>query len=485
MDFRDLKEYTKLNLRRSGLVLSEADRKKVKPLSDAFRTIVEADHGLDAFHNEVKQNRMERFCYASMSLSYWALVVGMSILGMLLDEYLKEGTLVVGLDFAWALYILPAIFLVGRFFLFSYINIAHGVLLVACAALSIFQIRIFGSEMNWIWVFLVVGTILTLAGRLWEGSHRMKENNDWWNGNVKMLNDAEKAIAQAVPVYTSLGAEAEAELQKRFPDIRRPGRTPWFQYQRKVGSLLDVPSALTDFRTAKPDRKEDLREVGEHGTRHITVYGEEMGYEPIEPAAAQNMIRRGKMNPFFGMAVPAYVDGLKYTIFVHRWKERIHDVGEFEYTENSRVYTGDKRRAQQAYDELESKHLGTTAEIFAAKTKSGNAWAETQDYMLKKEQDLNRRSDYAIRSRTISGDINRWDEKSYEESALICVKTPDGALVGLYCADNKDAILLARSVAADHWGIDLTGWATPSGEIQRRFLNCYYNGTFYPEIGKK
>lgn len=480
MDFRDLKEYTKLNLRRTGLVLSEADRKKVAPYKGVFRSIVEADCRLNAFHQEVKENRIERFCYSSMSLSYWALVVGMSLLCMLLSEYLENGELIVTLDFAWAFYILPAIFLVGRLFLFSFVNIAHCVLLVICAALSAFRIRIFGSEMNWMWVFLVAGTLLTLAGRLWESSHRMKENRDWWESNKKMLQTAEKAVSQAAPVYTSLGADAEAEMQKRFPGIRRAGRSPWFQYQRKQHGrdgyrMPDVPVAATDFRTKKVDKKEVLSNRTEYGTRYITVFNQHLGFESMEPGAAQSMIRSGKMNPFFGMGVPEYTDGLKYTLYSHRWTERIHEVGEYESVRYSEVYTGNKRKAQQAYDELESKHLGTSAEIFAAKTQSTAAWVETQEYLSKKKRDLDSRSDYALRERTVSGNFDREYEKSYDESAVICVKTPDGELVGLYCADNKDAILFARSVAIDHWGIDLTGWATPSGEMQKRFLNHYHN----------
>lgn len=484
MNFQSLKEYTRLNLQRSGLKLSEEDRAKAASMKEKIRKISEADHVYAAFDYEVRDMRIERFCYSSMSLSYWALIVCMSMLGLLLDEYLETGVLTITTDFTWAFYILPAVFLVGRLFLFSFVNIAHLVLLVLCALMSFLKIRIFGTEMNWMWVFIAVGTVITLVGRLWEGSHRMKENRQWYQENVRILKDGEKAIEEAAPVFTSIGAKAESEMRRIFPGVTHTEREPWFVFKRKLsftqrGKGADLcelilpvlPNSPTDFRTLKEScvqtKQNDRRTV----QTRIEISGQRMGYETIDKDQALSVyIQSGKVRPFFGMAVPEHVDGLQYEVYVHHWNAAYSTVTQNHFVDRKYVKSQTKQQSEWDLETAEWHHLGTSAENSMLHADSAAEMYQTQQYLDKKKRFLDSIPDHDVIEKYNDDRSEKSNYASFHEVAALSVTTPDGALVGLYCGESREAISFTQRIAESHWGAKLNPAAAPSSQVQKAYL---------------
>jgi hypothetical protein len=377
------------------------------------------------------------------------------------------------------LYILPAIFLTVRLFLFSFVNIGHLVLLVLCVVLTILKIRIFGSEVNWMWVFIALGTVLTLGGRVWEWVHRMRANSQWYQRNMKTLTDAEQAIPKAAAAYRTMGQKADAQMKQCFPGFKAAVRAPWFEFSRKPDrrgniSFPHAPQANTNFSTQKTNRQERISTPTESGTREITVSNQRMGWESISRDTALSYIRSGKMVPFYGMEVPEHLPELRYSIYTHSWSERISEQGKQSHTSYTKRYTGARTKAAREYDDLESKHLGTSADVFAAKTQSTAAWAETQSYLAQKNRDLNNMSDYDLDEHRYTTPFQRESEKQYLELGAMTVTTPDGELVGLYCGSTSEAITFAGKIAQSKWHAALSPWATPVGEAQTAVLYQEY-----------
>lgn len=484
MDIQSLKEYTLLNLQRSGLKLTEEDRKKNESLKGHISKIARADHALAPFDFEVRDARIERFCYSNMSLAYWCLVVCMSLLGLFLDEYLKTGAIPVPVDFLWAVYILPAVFLVGRLFVFSFVNFAHLALLALCVVMTILKIRIFGSEMNWMWVFIVVGTILTLLGRLWEGSHRMKENKKWYQDNVQTLKDGEKAIEEAVPVFNSIGAQAEAELKRNFPGTKREARSPWFAFKRKLeykknGRGTDkcevivpkIPEGKTDFINFKENTYEKKENEAVTVWTETTISGQRMGYEEIDRTDMMELLKSGKVKPFFGMAVPEHCPDLIYRRYYHRWDSHTREITQEHYESVRYEKSKARREAEIDLTFMELDHLGNTAEW--TDPDSMAAYQRKKEYLEKKKEYLDSFADDEIH--TWHGERTDHDHfvSSYE-IADVEVYTPDRKLVGLYCGETANAIEFACKVARKHWGAEVSAGSAASSEAQKGYLYRNY-----------
>lgn len=481
MDHQTLKEYARLNLQRSGLTLSEQDAARAADHADAMQKVITANLSYDAFHYEVKENRFERFWFGSMSLTCWALVCLATLLFPLI-VYFQNGTPTIVFTHSWGLYILPALVLVVRFFLNSFINIAHGVLLLACAALTILKIRIFGSEINWMWVFLVVGTLLTLGGRLWEATHSMKGNKQWYRERSAVLTDANAAMPEALSAYAAVGAGAEAELRRLAPHAKRPERTPWFlppKGRRGKDKQLQLPeaqNALSDFYTLKKDRVEPFSthkyflhgEVEKSGDRHIRVYDQELGTCTVPPDDAAKYIQEKGLLPFYGMAVPELAEGLTCTVLRHRWSEHIHEVGVAIYKTHIEVTTNARSKKRSEIESEEIRVLGKLAGAYTPTTTADTM--RYYDYMDKKEKILNSLSDTELETTVEHSSIDEEYEKHYEEIGALYVTTPDGQVVGLYCTDTDQSIACARSFAAQFWNAGLSAWVVPGSEAQRGFL---------------
>lgn len=470
MNLESLKTYVWLNLQRVGLILSDADRAAAGNAADQFSVIKQADQIAGPFLREVKNSKLERFCYSNMGLTYWSLVC-ISLLALLVSDYRETGEILIRFDYTWLLFILPAILLGIRLFMFSLINIAHLALLVVCAVLNILKIRIFGSEANWIWVFIVVGTLITLGGRIWEGTHRMLENKRWYQGNVRLMKSAESAIPKLSEIYRTIGSDADAQMRQYFSGIAIPSRTPWFSFFRKPDkcneiALPELSDGLTDFCSPNADRDEPFRNGAEVGVRRTRIHNEHMGWETIPPHMLTHKIQSGQLHPFFGMDVPVHLPELQYSMYVHSWSESITEEGNIHRTDYNKVYTGNRRKANEEYDRLESKYLGTSAEIFAAKYDSQLA----DSYLMKKKEKLNSLSDYTLESSEYSIPFRREFEESHAECGAVMVYAPDGTVVGLYCSDNKGSIAFAEQIAASQWGIKLTPWANPSSNGQAAYL---------------
>lgn len=485
MDDQVLKEFTRLNLQYTGLRLAEEDSAEAKKHVGIIQKVINANINYDAFHYEVKENRFERFWFSSMSLTCWA-VACFALLLFPLISYYRNGTITTVHEYAWLFYILPAIVLAIRFFVGSFINIAHGILLLICAGLTAFNIRIFGNEINWIWIFIFVGTLLTIGGRLWEASHDIKKNKQWYREQAKVLSDANTAMPKAISSYTFIGSRAKAEMSRLAPNADIIIRTPWFmppvgkRGKEKQLQLLAPQNAQSDFVIPKQDRNEPFYEydtVYEHrkeGTHTITVYDQELGNCVIPSERAITYIQEGTLIPFFGMGVPEHTKDLIYTLWHHRWSEHIHTEGIETTVTKIKEWTGAKKKAENQFDDYERKVYGTSAWAATMVTTAGEV--RRQEYLDKKKKVLDSLSDEQVTERIIETfQIDKVSEMHYEELGALTVSTPDGTVVGLYCTSTDQSISCARNLAFQYWGAELSAWVIPNGEAQRSYLyrNCF------------
>lgn len=477
MNQQQLKEYTRLNLQHNGLKIADADKGTAEQFERSFSSVRTADRNWAYLPTALYKKRADGgFYYSNMSLTYWALLVCLPLLAMFLGEHFKEGTtLMIGEWFFCLAYILPAIFLVVRLFLFSFVNIGHLILLVLCAVLSAVKIRIFGSEMNWIWVFVAVGTVLTLAGRIWEYFHKVRGNVQWYQKMVKTIKAGDSAMEQADALYRSIGITAKKELAQKFPGHALSQRLPWFTFSRKLkDDLPDIPKptlAGTDFVHQK--KSSDTTEETEARTVRtiITISNQSLGYQTIDKTvAATKFINPGKVQPFFGMAAAELSDDLEYRVYAHRWSQSEEVQIQNHYVQTTHIKNKEKERVRWEMASKEWDYLGTTADNAQIHSGSWGEYALYQDYLNKKQAMLDRIPD-TIGIQHLNTDYHQSVRHSeHFEVALLAVTTADGSLVGLYSGQSAQAIAFCAHAAKQHWGIQLSPTACPSSMEQTAYL---------------
>lgn len=481
MELQNIKEYTRLNLQRSGLKLSDGDRKAEQTLREKLKAIQTADSRMSTFDEQLKKLKEDGgLWFSNMSLTWWA-VVCMSLLAFPLSEYIETGEpMVIGDGLMCLGYLIPAGFLVGRLFLFSFINIAHLVLLVICAVMTLLEIRIFGSDLNWMWVFIVVGTVLTLIGRIWEHFTKVGKNVRWYRQSQKEIAEGEKAIEEASRIYSTMGSEAAAALKKKFPGLKAGKRDPWFLFQRKIYpgksgkahlGIPEVPYAPTDFRTQKKSCQQTVQKPRFTMTTTVQISSQSLGYEALDKQEAlRYYINNGRVKPYFGMEVPEHIDGLEYRAYVHRWNASVHEVIQNHYTQTTYVKSRAKEQMKNELEDVEWRHLGTSLTNAQLHTDSAGMYYQYQELLDKKKSILDSMPDSdAIQS--YNGDREeKTTSDNGNEVAVLEVRTPDGELVGLYSGETHEALCFTEKVAKASWGVELTASAMPSSKAQQAYL---------------
>lgn len=477
MNAQKAMEYCRLNLQRCALKLEGEDKKKLTELEQKLRAIRNADDAFSGFHSEMNS---KLFHFESMGLLYWA-VVCVSAMMLPLNEYLETGITVVSPGLFWPAYIIPVVLLVIRFFFgLSVLNIAHIVLAAICALLTFLKITIFGSEMNWVWVFILVGTLITLVGRILESNLHVKPNMKWYTEQKQTILAGEKAIKEASGLFASIGASAAGQIRSQFPGANLSARNPWFDFSRTKtrGTPKEdkIPEVETDFETHKRNYHKNIPDTQSTTYRVAVIMEQKLDFELIDRDTAMQYIREKKVVPFFGLTEQPGNDDLRYLIYVHHWVENRHDVIHVDYEKTTYTYTGEKTKAKQEMDDNEWSVLGIDAESFMLRTDSAAAREYAREYISRKESKLNSMSDYRSKTRHVEYEAERDDLVTFHEIATLSVTTADGEPVALYCANNRQAIDFADKMAKDYWNAGITPACAPQNPVQAAYLYQRYFG---------
>ena len=233
MDIKAIKNFAKMNRQMYSIENSGEEKSRLAEFADCIRKTVTVRHGVNEFNNKMEKEGKELLRYESMSLFYWALVC-IALILPLYAELLKSGTYVVNEKWGIIAYcIIPAALLLARI-IFGvihgrFVGVAQLVLLIICAVLgAIVQLTIFGSNTNWFLVFIALGTVITVIGRISEYFRRIKGNMKWYRDNVKLEDEANALAEKAGQLYSGLANGCARNMKASFPSAAAPDREPWF-----------------------------------------------------------------------------------------------------------------------------------------------------------------------------------------------------------------------------------------------------------------
>ncbi len=478
MTDQQFKDFCQLNLYHSGLKLDPRDKETVDAFADNLNTVFAAKQTLEPYEKEMEKRQLS---YRCMSLGFWALVCcGVLVIPFL--EYLVNGSTSFNSGLMVFFYVLTLILLIVRsFFGFCFMRILpHMVLTVICALLTLLRIRIFGSEINWYFLFVFGGALLTIIVRLWDRK-KVRADTAWYNEHWKKFNGAEAALRKMEGQFSGMSNHATQQMQALCPSAKLKPRKLWCD-PHKTSKLTD---GATDFRTKKKDYAGPAHEYNHSGDdyqvdrdiiRRAFIENQWFGYEDMDLSKLEHQIKYDGLVPFFGMNPPdLHQEGLKFKAYVHHWEEMRFDIVKTTATSTSRHYTGARSDFEDRMKATESYYLGTTADIAKSRhDANGGSHATSaalQDYLDKKQAKLDSLSDYNVTTtETHSVDQEQYRQKFHLVGAVIAYAADDTP-VGLYCKDNRHSIELAAGFAHKLWGALIAPTANPSTKGQIDYLH--------------
>lgn len=488
MTISDLKQYVAIN--RKWLSPSEqdcSDPAKYQKVKNDIPEIMQADKLAYSFSAEYNK-RM--FAYWEISLAFYILACLPFLIfllplngGELIIYQTPEYKITIG-GFGWILYILTFVALIinskwrdiSDRNTFAVSTVLRYVVLVLCAFFGgIRNVTIFGSEYSWFFIALFGGFVITLAARFIDCG-RVTGRSKKYDETVMKLNATAVRIKESSNEFTQLGDRRYAELKQLFPTIEISPRMPWYDFQRRYNgkNIMQFPAcrrAETDFSapftessitTNRSDSKRDI-EV----TVDVTIYSQDFGYRDITAQEAQSILSSGRIYPFFYLGLPAFIDGLEYKLFRHKW----HYV---KTTSSKGVLHKSREVDSQAQKDFDNYKAMKEYELYKKYGKSmeelRKEMPETVYYyeeeMAKKRERIGSSTEYYDESVDRSGSV----ESKGDEIGVLTVRTPAGELLGLYCGDSVQSIHFAEKIAAEETDFTYDPLMSYNGETQRAFL---------------
>lgn len=485
MDIKALKEYVRLNRRRMNPAENECGS-DLRKFNSAMERLAGIDKQTVKLFDMARGHWMENFYHDSIGFSFWAIVC-LSLLVYPLIKYYEEG-LIITMDHSlhWAMFIAPALLLVAAWGLKTVAHIPmafwscgfHIALLVLCLYCgAVRHMKIFGSDMNWIWVFCVAGTVLTLAIRLIEQIIKIAPQKAAFAKECSEINACNQLIEEASALYGGFGSEAEQQLRGAFPQAKLLPREPWFAFQRKFDKK-GIPEEEPVLPRVKTDFSGEFKGGGYSHTDtdyeshvEVRVLDQLLGLERIPRQMAVSMIGKGQVYPLFGMDLPEYPENAVYERYVHRWDLQTRKWGWSRTTWVSEEETQSHKTFDSSTRADEMYYFGgaRTAEEVAAGMGTPDEMVVAQRYLKEKAA---ARASIPTRKQT-HVERRSWDKKENdrgEETAFIRICTSDGTLLALYSGESKEAIDFSLSYAQRSMGFKLTTRSAPTSPAQKAYM---------------
>lgn len=485
MDSKTIKEYVRLNRRWLNPGKSDCAGQQLQKFNENFAKMHNMDKPAEEAEQKLRNHWMELFFHFACGLTYWVIIC-LAMLAYPLLCYFSDGEIITLTGtVSWAMFLLPG-FLLGLRIWFISIESVRTAMLTGLPHIAWFVIcfvcggirhmKIFGSNMNWLWLYCVVGTVITLAVRLAEHVFRILPNENWYKNHCSKLRQWNRILTEAAEQYSGFGKDAAQQLQKKFPQYKLQPREPWFAFTRKYekdGAMIipRLPKGNTDFRTEIRDSKKEVETEDYDSYETTNVTDQFLGFEHISRQEAKDLVGRGTVYPFFSMGLPEFPEDAVYDRLVHRWRLEIRKtvlnhrttVG---YQESLSHKTFD---ASAKADEMRYFGGGRTAEDVARGMGTGDEMVEAQRYLKMKEE---ARSRIPMQKVTHVNDSawNNTRTESYDELAFIRVCAPDGEVLGIYCGENRGAIEAAKQYAERTAGFVLTPRTVPSSPCQKAYM---------------
>jgi len=360
----------------------------------------------------------------------------------------------------------------------------RGGLILACAYYGGFRnITLFGNTGNWFYVMLFGGLLITFIFRMAENV-RIRKNRKRYKEISKRLEQTEVLIDRTVKLLERMGDKREAELRALCPNIVPSARIPWFNmcrsYDRRWGTF-DIPKGRTtetDFITPFSTESTSAETTVEHkswdfdSTLYYTDH-QELGYTDISAGEAWDLLKKGKIAPFYNWEIPKFIEGLHYSLLRHRWKFDVNTYHKSNWIHEEEVDSFEHLLFDLARDSEEMEIFGESAESYAARC--GDAWIQEEVAKYERRKAEARKKIKPDIERSLKTSQNGYS-RHYEgdEIGTLLVRTPDGELVGVYCGDTEQSVKYTYDMLHDEVGFRLTPTMPGRTAAQKALLyRCY------------
>lgn len=490
MDIKTIKDYARLNRKMLSIDCSNEEAARIDELIKCIGQVEDKNTLLKAFNLKMQKEGKDLLRYQNMSLLYWGLICAVLLIPLYI-ELLRTGEYMVNEKWGVLAYcIFPAAMLLAHI---TFSHVFSGFsgsfqlgLLIVCAVLSaVLQINLLGSNLNWFLVFIIVGTVVTIIGRIVEYHKRIKKNMKWYSDNITLEDEASALMDKVVAMYSGLGSGYDGKLKANYSGARIPSREPWFvklfelRKPKQKNEYLHVGVSNTAFCRLNDKSVYETNRPDYHAVTYEEVTNQTLGYESITAAQAKELISGNKFYPLFGMGIPEFSEELEYSQFRHHFDMKRDVYSVTRYVDTYSEANLDRLSLQVELDSLEERYLGTFAWNKQAHTNSAAEYYALEEYQRKKDALLG-----SIPKQRTSAKERYEHNESHEnmlcdEIACVKITTPDGELVGLYCPDKSGALNFSQGVMKEIPGFETHPGLIPVSPGQRYVLyNSFYSRLF-------
>lgn len=422
----------------------------------------------------------------AMSVGYFLL----SCLPLLLYslEYLNESGVYKSIGFA--IYLPSLFFLLARYFLekqkFPMTKGAFFLYIVfwsVCMILGgILHIQILGTELRWIAVYVVGGTLLTLCIRCSQKKKLNKRKNEL-ERRRKEINSSDLNLKKLTEVYfdlrkSSKEALASFEIEHQLSSPLKNYPAPWFSCMRSKGEYsVSGRYVSTDFETPFENSHKVDRKNGYMSITAQNVNSQELSWKNISSTEVQRLFQAEKIFPYFSLGVPYFSDEWKYSLLKHSWDITITKETYTEYTEKE-IYTSPEQSKFDFWTSVaEDSILGPSVlmeDILYGSDPKAAMLAEK--YLEKKKQTREEIGGIVFEQPKVHK-TRKEEHSSGDEIGTLLIKNKEGNVIGVYAGDSYQSLVFTYKQIKEQLDFDITPEMTAYGESQREYLiNLYLRG---------
>ncbi|MBQ7050815.1 MAG: hypothetical protein IJN87_09315 [Firmicutes bacterium] len=477
MDIRNYKEHFALSIKANRLQpsLSSEQRRAAEKIVEIVDRIDEIKQGISDRNVKIVRMDKDALCFRQMSLLWWALSCVPLILLFWLhysevgNELLSDRMRMLEIYFPSA-----GIIAVGAFL--GYFIWTHVILLVAAVVLtSAYPIYIFGSSINWMWVYIAVGTLVTICGRIIDYNIHIKKTDRWYKEAKRLQKSQSKLIDELAPLYLNIGKDDRMALIQKFPKHRDITKC-WMSCAygmslKKKWEYIARPYQFCESTALRPEHSE-----GHYNKENRSVYfisevtNQELGWLSMSAAEAEKLVSEQNLFPLFGMGIPEFQNGLIYEAFHHKWTESLISQITTSTTITHVIENEEKRKKKYELESKEYDYLGMSADWYGIRPENSAAsLMKLDEYQSKKKALLDEMPDNYTYTRDHERTYREIEVFNHDIYVCLKVTSKDGALVGMYSSEH--GVKCAFEKAREHVDIAINPLTIPSSPAQRGIID--------------
>lgn len=405
------------------------------------------------------------------------MVAAAAMVAIDLFDVAKDFTLI---GFRWLMYLILAVGLAVECIIINENDKISSILarilwFVFCAYFGWMRgMMIFGSDLNWIWIYFVGSVVILLFIRTCEYLKTVAPNYKIYEKNCQYIGEREKLVDEIAELYTTLGDKASEQQQQLISEngIAWQPRTrdPWFTFCResddKWGRMLTFPighDAKTKF-----EPKKDYYSSSGDDTSSWRVISQFLGFEDLTSADALEMIEKRELAPLFEMGLPTVNDNMECRVYRHTWEISYQSTTTYERTE----WRADDKQLRE-FDDVTGSYEYYRYRGNADYYVSGSLVEEGYRQMYIEKRDKARQALYNQKVTSMEKNVFTQTEKG-DEIAFLEIYDPESGLRGFYTANSVQSVDYTVKYLEDTYKYKLSAATVVNSEAQRWYLYTKY-----------